>query len=125
MPAEEKAAVAVAPRPRIGAWSAGLPHLPLGSQMDRFAQADGTPFEVQLDMLGAPQVLPCGSGADVRAEIMDILEKARAMNRGPWDAIEAAQYRRVLSEMAEGLPVDEAAQLRLELEAGKARIKAA
>jgi hypothetical protein len=62
---------------------------------------------------------------DVRAELMDILAKARAMEREPWDAIEAAQYRRVLSEMAEGLPADEGAQLRLQLEAGKARTKAA
>lgn len=90
------------------------------------AQSDGLELqsgEVQLDMFGAP---PATAGApDARAELADVLAQVRGASGEPMDAADAALLRNIFSRMAAPLPADEAAQLRLELDAALERLIAA
>ena len=62
---------------------------------------------------------------DVRAELIEILAKARAAPEVPWPAKEASYWGTVFPQMANWLPADEAARLRLEFETELARLEAA
>ena len=80
----------------------------------------------QLDMFGAPPAQSYDPDPDsVRAELNDILARARAAPGQPWDPREVSFYRTVFPQMANWLPEDEAAQLRFEFEAEIARLEAA
>jgi hypothetical protein len=87
------------------------------------AHSDGLeshPAEVQLDMFGAPprQAEP----HDIRAELADALAQARSAPIEPMDAADVERLRNIFLRMAEPLPADEAAQLRLELDAALERL---
>jgi hypothetical protein len=97
------------------------------------AHSDGSdvlPAELQLDMFGAPPTTshPDSAAVDspaVSAELADALAKVRAAPGAPSSSDDAAHLRDILARMAEGLPSDEAAQLRLELDSEPARLTAA
>jgi hypothetical protein len=80
----------------------------------------------QLDMFGPPPAQTCDTDpAEVRAELMAVLAKARAAPQVPWDAEQASLYRTVFPQMASWLPADEAARLRREFAAELDRLQAA
>jgi hypothetical protein len=80
----------------------------------------------QLDMFGAPPAQTYDPDPEsVRAELHDILARARAAPKQPWDAREASYYRTVFPQMANWLPEDEAKQLRFAFEKELKRLKAA
>jgi len=84
------------------------------------------PDREQLDMFGPPP--PENYDPDpesVRAELLDILDKARAAPQVPWPAREVSYYRTVFPQMANWLPAAEATQLRLAFAAELARLEAA
>jgi hypothetical protein len=82
--------------------------------------------ESQLDMFGAPPAQSYDPDpARVRAELMDILAKARAAPAEPWDPREASLYRVIFPQMANWLPEAEARRLRLAFAAELARLEAA
>ena len=55
----------------------------------------------QLDMFGAPPAQNYDPDPEsVRAELMQVLAKARAAPAEPWDAREAALYRVIFPQMA-------------------------
>ena len=93
--------------------------------MARSDQSD--PFvKSQIDMFGAPPAQSYDPDPDsVRAELNDILARARAAPGQPWDPREVSFYRTVFPQMANWLPEDEAAQLRFAFEAEIARLEAA
>ena len=73
--------------------------------------------EQQLDMFGAPPAQSYDPDpASVRAELMEVLAKARAAPAQPWDAREASLYRTIFPQMANWLPDKEAERLRREFE---------
>ena len=89
-------------------------------------QFDTIPDRNQLDMFGAPPAQNYDPDpASVRAELNDILARARAAPKRPWDPREVSYYRTVFPQMANWLPEDEARQLRFEFEAELKRLKAA
>ena len=98
-------------------------------QSDQSVAQEFRPYgsdRTQLDMFGAPP--PENYDPDpesVRAELLDILAKARAAPQVPWDAKEASYWRTVFPQMANWLPEEEAARLRCEFAAELARLKAA
>lgn len=61
---------------------------------------------------------------EVRAELLDILVRARAAPQAPWPAKELSYWRTVFPQMASWLPAEEAARLRLEFAAELARLEA-
>jgi hypothetical protein len=80
----------------------------------------------QLDMFGPPPEQNYDPDpAEVRAELMAVLAKARAAPQEPWPAKEASYWRTVFPQMANWLPDDEAERLRLEFAAEIARLEAA
>jgi len=80
----------------------------------------------QFDMFGAPPAQNYDPDPEsVRAELRDILAKARAAPAQPWDPREISFYRVVFPQMANWLPKKEAAQLRFDFEAELARLEAA
>ncbi len=80
----------------------------------------------QLDMFGAPPAQSYEPDPEsVRAELKDLLARARAAPFQHWDPREISFYRVVFPQMANWLPKDEAAQLCFEFEAEIARLKAA
>ncbi len=80
----------------------------------------------QLDMFGAPPAQNYDPDPEsVRAELMQVLAKARAAPAEPWDAREAALYRVIFPQMANWLPPDEATQLRFAFETELERLMAA
>lgn len=80
----------------------------------------------QLDMFGAPPAQNYDPDPEsVRAELNDILARARAAPSQPWDRRDMAFYRTVFPQMTNWLPEDEAAQLRFEFETELARLEAA
>jgi hypothetical protein len=94
--------------------------------MARFDQSDLTATSGQLDMFGAPPARSYDPDpASVRAELREILAKARAAPAQPWDPREASFYRTVFPQMANWLPEREAKKLRAEFEAELARLAAA
>jgi hypothetical protein len=90
------------------------------------AQSEGVeshPAEVQLDMFGGAPGQP--APRDVRAELAEVLAQVRSAPSEPMDAADVTHLRNIFARMSERLPGDEAAQLRLELEASLARFIAA
>jgi hypothetical protein len=80
----------------------------------------------QLDMFGSPPARNYDPDPeDVRAELLALLAKARAAPDVPWDSKEASLYRTVFPQMANWLPAEEAAQLRLAFAAELTRLEAA
>ena len=80
----------------------------------------------QLDMFGSQPAQSYDPDPEsVRAELLAILAKAKAAPDVPWDTREASLYRVILPQMANWLPAEEAAQLRLEFAAELARLEAA
>ena len=68
-------------------------------------------------MFGAPPAQSSDPDPEsVRAELNEILAKARAAPEQPWDAREAAFYRTVFPQMANWLPDNKARQLRLRVQ---------
>jgi hypothetical protein len=78
------------------------------------------------DMFG-PQPEPCydPDPEEVRAELLDILARARAAPEVPWPAKEMSLWCTVFPQMANWLPADEAARLRREFGDEIARLGAA
>lgn len=62
---------------------------------------------------------------EVRAELLDILARARAAPGEPWPAKEASYWGTVFPQMANWLPAEEAQRLRREFAAELARLEAA
>ena len=84
------------------------------------------PDRRQLDMFGSPAPQNYDPDPeDVRAELIDILAKARAAPQVPWPAKEASYWHTVFPQMANWLPAEEAAQLRFEFATEIARLEAA
>jgi hypothetical protein len=83
------------------------------------------PADIQLDMFEGPPPASYADGAGVRGEIADVLGKVRAAPSEPWEASDIAHLRNIFSRMAERLPSDEAAQLRVELETELTRLMSA
>jgi len=80
----------------------------------------------QLDMFGAPPAENYDPDPEsVRAELIEILAKARAAPEVPWPAKEVSLYRTVFPQMANWLPAEEAQRLRREFAAELARLEAA
>jgi hypothetical protein len=94
--------------------------------MANFDQPDRSASVIQLDMFGAPPAQSYDPDpASVRAELLQVLAKARAAPAEPWDHREASLYRVIFPQMANWLPEDEARQLRFEFEAELERLEAA
>ena len=94
--------------------------------MDSSDQTGGSAAQSQLDMFGAPPVQSYDPDPDsVRAELLQVLAKARAAPAEPWDAREVSLYRVIFPQMANWLPADEARQLRFAFEAELERLMAA
>jgi len=89
-------------------------------------QSGSCATETQLDMFGPPPAQNYDPDPEsIRAELHEILAKARAAPARPWDPREASLYRTIFPQMANWLPAGEAAQLRLEFEMELARLEAA
>jgi hypothetical protein len=61
----------------------------------------------------------------IRARLANIIAEARAADRMPWDEASLRLYRRLVPQMSQWLPEEEAAQLRFEFETELERLKAA
>ena len=80
----------------------------------------------QLDMFGPPPAQNYDPDpAEVRAELMAILARARAAPQEPWPAKEVSYWRTVFPQMANWLPAEEAHALRLQFAAELERLQAA
>jgi hypothetical protein len=94
--------------------------------MARDDQPEPSAGQSQLDMFGAPPARSYDPDPEsVRAELMEILAKARAAPAQPWDPREASLYRTIFPQMANWLPDKEAKRLRREFEKELARLGAA
>jgi hypothetical protein len=94
--------------------------------MTSIDQPDIAAGEDQLDMFGAPPAQSYDPDPEsVRAELKDILARARAAPAEPWDRREILFYRTVFPQMANWLPAKEAKQLRFEFEQELERLEAA
>jgi hypothetical protein len=94
--------------------------------MARIDRQDALVAEEQLDMFGAPPAQSYDPDPErVRAELMEVLAKARAAPAQPWDPREAALYRTIFPQMANWLPDKEARRLRREFEKELDRLEAA
>jgi hypothetical protein len=90
--------------------------------MAQVADMDARPAEAQLDMFGQPPAPIDADASDVRAEIAEVLKKARRTPSEPWAASDVQHLRNIFGRMAARLPAAEAAQLRDELETQLARL---
>jgi hypothetical protein len=80
----------------------------------------------QLDMFGSPPERHYDPDPEeVRAELLELLARARAAPEVPWPAKEMSLYRTVFPQMANWLPAEEAARLRQEFATEIARLGAA
>jgi hypothetical protein len=80
----------------------------------------------QLDMFGPPPPLTYDPDHEcVRAELLEILAKARAAPQVPWETKQVSYWQTAFPQMANRLPSDEAAQLRLQFAAELERLQAA
>ena len=94
--------------------------------MARIDRQDTPVAQEQPDMFGAPPAQSYDPDpASVRAELMEILAKARAAPAQPWDPREASLYRTIFPQMANWLPDEEADRLRREFEKELVRLEAA
>ena len=94
--------------------------------MARDDQPEPSAGQSQLDMFGAPPAQSYDPDPEsVRAELMEILAKARAAPAQPWDPREASLYRTIFPQMANWLPDKEAKRLRREFEKELDRLEAA
>jgi hypothetical protein len=79
----------------------------------------------QLDMFGPPPAQSYDPDPEsVRAELMEILARARAAPQVSWPTKEVSYWRTVFPQMANWLPAEEAAQLHREFETELARLAA-
>jgi hypothetical protein len=93
--------------------------------MARSDRQDALGAQEQLDMFGAPAARSYDPDPEsVRAELMEILAKARAAPAQPWDAREALLYRTIFPQMANWLPDKEAERLRREFRKELERLEA-
>jgi hypothetical protein len=80
----------------------------------------------QGDLFGPPpRVSYAPKPEKVRLQLVALLDEMRAAGAMPWSDKDCRFYRKVFPQMTNWLPEDEAAQLRLELEAELARLLAA
>ncbi|MDD9908868.1 MAG: hypothetical protein OXR62_04170 [Ahrensia sp.] len=88
----------------------------------------------QGDLFGKPQgdlfepekiELPPIDVEDVRQELLEVLEEAKAASTMPWPPREVLFHKTVFPQMSEWLPDDEAAALRQEFEQEIRRLEAA
>lgn len=94
-----------------------------GPRMARDDQAEPSAGQSQLDMFGAPPARSYDPDPEsVRAELMQVLAKARAAPAVPWDPREASLYGVIFAQMANWLPEGEARRLRREFAAELARL---
>jgi hypothetical protein len=94
--------------------------------MARDDQSEPLPGRSQLDMFGAPPAQSYDPDPEsVRAELLQVLAKAKAAPAEPWDRREASLYRVIFPQMANWLPDKEAGQLRFEFETEMKRLDAA
>lgn len=77
------------------------------------------------DRLKAPAQRLTPDPDDVRRRMLALIAKVRTADRMPWPAREARMWQTVFPNMANWLPVDEAAQLRLEFAREMERLGAA
>jgi hypothetical protein len=78
----------------------------------------------QLDMFGGPPAQNYDPDPEeVRAELLDILARARAAPQEPWTPKELSYWRTVFPQMANWLPAEEAERLRSEFRAELARLE--
>jgi hypothetical protein len=104
-----------------------------GGHMAHSDQSDGQEIghyhssdPAQLDLFGPSLAQCCDPDPEsVRAELMEILARARAAPREPWPAKEASYWRTTFPQMANGLPAEEAQRLRLAFAAEMKRLAAA
>ena len=94
---------------------------PADQSDDTHELARWDPDPRQLDMFGPPTRNP--DPGSVRTEPLDLLAKARAAPDASWDSKKASHYRAIFPQMANVLPAEEAAQLRLEFTAELARLE--
>jgi len=79
----------------------------------------------QLDMFGSPPARSYDPDPEtVRAELVDIVARARAAPQEPWPAKEVSYWRTVFPQMANWLPAEEADRLRGEFAREAARLQA-
>jgi len=79
----------------------------------------------QLDMFGSPPARTYAPDPEsVRAELLEILAKARAAPDVPWEAKQVSHWQTAFPQMADWLPSDEAAQLRRQFAAELERLHA-
>jgi len=81
--------------------------------------------EMEPELLGFDPMVYAPAPDKVRAELLAVLAKARAAQTFPWDARRTLYWRTVFPQMANWLPDEEAAQLRLEFDAELRRLDAA
>ncbi len=94
--------------------------------MARSEETDRSATATQIDMFGAPPAQSYDPNPDsVRAELEDVLARARAAPAQPWDAREVSYYRTVFPQMANWLPEAEARQLRSAFASELERLEAA
>lgn len=87
------------------------------AQQSLFGEAD--------DRLKAPVKRYTPDPARIRAELLAVLETARAAKTMPWSERDAGYWRTVFPNMANWLPEEEATQLRFEFAAEMERLSAA
>ena len=99
----------------------------MSDQTDLFghAPAQGSLFGEGGDRLQAPVRSYLPDPAKVRQRMIEVLEKARSAKTMPWSEKDARMWQTIFPNMANWLPEDEAAQLRLEFTREMERLKRA
>ena len=85
--------------------------------------AQGSLFGEGVDRLQAPVRRYVPDPEKVRQRLKALLEKARSAEKMPWSERDARMWQTVFPNMANWLPEDEAAQLRLEFTQEMERLK--
>jgi hypothetical protein len=99
----------------------------MADDLDLFGHgpAQGSLFGAGDDRLQAPVRRYVPDPEKVRQRLKALLEKARSAEKMPWSQRDARMWQTVFPNMANWLPADEAAQLRLEFVQEMERLKRA